>query len=160
MSEGKAPPDAPDGDREREREGQRERQRERANEQGSSAPASAAGMALRLDAALGDWPMIERSAMDWDDAADRVIARIDAGETGASAASVSDEYLLAPPLAQTPEEIQNSAALGKGEASRRASRPSFSDARSASGSEAGKMGQRSSEQRANRRPSPKNLAES
>ncbi len=101
MSEGKTPPH---GDR----DVQAQRQR-----QGERAPMSAGGLAMRIDAALSEWPMAERSAIDWDEAAENIVGRIEAGELGRSGARVSDEDLFAPPLAGTPEEAQNSAAFGK-----------------------------------------------
>jgi hypothetical protein len=102
MSEGKTPPpgagsasDSPGEQRVRERSG---------------APMSAGGLEMRIDAALGEWPMVERSAIDWDEAADRIVDRIGNGERGHTAAYVSDEDLFAAPLAASTEEAQNSAA--------------------------------------------------
>lgn len=129
--------------------------------EGKTPPSRATASRLdeTIDAALGNWPVLEKSALAWDESAGAIMARAraeeGAGSESASRHRVSDEALLAPPLAQTPEEVQNSAALGKGEASQRASNPSISVA-----SEAGTMGQ-SSEQskRAGRRQSLKELAE-
>ena len=129
--------------------------------EGKTPPGHATATRLdeRIDVALGNWPMVEKGGLAWDESADAIMARARnderVGSESASRHRVSDEALLAPPLAQTPEEVQNSAALGKGEASPHASNPSISVA-----SEAGTMGQ-SSEQskRAGRRQSLKELAE-
>ncbi len=127
MSEGKTPPHGPgtgSGPRE-----QDQRQRERA-------PLSAGGLAMRIDAALSEWPMLERSAIDWDEAAENIVERIEAGELGRSGARVSDKDLFAAPLAPTTEEAQNSAAFGKEGGTPRASSPPFSEP-SAEGSKMG-----------------------
>lgn len=119
MSEGKTPP--PGSGTGSSRDEQRVRDRERPG----TGPVSAGGLDMRIDAALGEWPLAQRTALDWDDAADRVIARIEQGDRGSSVSRVSDEDLFAPPLAASTEEAQNSAAFGKG--GLRTSSPSFSD---------------------------------
>jgi hypothetical protein len=67
----------------------------------------------RIDEVLAAWPATERSAVEWDEAADKVMARLD---EGAAAGGVSDEDLLAAPLPATGEEVQRSAPTGKGDA--------------------------------------------
>lgn len=122
MSEGKTPPHGPEtgsGPRE-----QDQRQRERAP---LSRGVAAGGLAMRIDAALSEWPMLERSAIDWDEAAENIVERIEAGELGRSGARVSDKDLFAAPLAQTTEEAQNSTAFGKEGGTPRASSPPFSE---------------------------------
>jgi len=111
MSEGKTPPP---------RDAQRVRERE---------PLSQGALDMRLDAALGDWPMPVRSAIDWDEAAERIQDRIDAGDRGHSQRLVSDEDLLKAPLAESTEEAQSSAVFEKG-ASRMAQTERSRDRRS------------------------------
>lgn len=66
---------------------------------------------LNLDAALREWPDVEKSPVELDESAQAVVARIQAGERGSSAASLSDENLLAAPLGQSAEDGHNSATL-------------------------------------------------
>jgi hypothetical protein len=70
------------------------------------------GARVRLDEALSGWPAPERTALEWDESAEGVMARL--GRSGKSgdaplAGSVSDEDLFAPPLPAAPEEVQGSA---------------------------------------------------
>jgi len=52
-----------------------------------------------VDEALAAWPMAERDAMEWDEAAARVEERIDAGASaGDISAALSDDALFAAPL--------------------------------------------------------------
>jgi hypothetical protein len=67
-----------------------------------------------LDAVLTAWPMAERTALEWDDSAERVLSLLASGDsTGLATASgrVSDEDLLAPPLPTSPDEVQSSAPI-------------------------------------------------
>src|SRR5271170_87555 len=66
---------------------------------------------VRLDDALSGWPAPERTALEWDESAETVMARLGSGPK--TSASVSDEALLSAPLAPTQEEVQSSAALAK-----------------------------------------------
>jgi len=72
---------------------------------------------LRLDEALSGWPTAERSALEWDESAEAVMARLGERASDVGVADVSDEALLAAPLPASHEEVQSSAAPG------RASRP-------------------------------------
>ncbi len=97
-------------------------------------PRSGAG---RFDAALAAWPTAERTALEWDDSAERVLSLLGSGEKGRPTASgrVSDEDLLRPPLPSTPGEVQSSAptetrtegATGMTTASRERDRAGFRD---------------------------------
>lgn len=86
----------------------------------------------RLDALLAAWPTRERSALDWDDSADRVMSRL----SEPASPGVSEEDLLRPPLPATAAEVQSSAAIaphranegaGMTTASRQRDRASFKD---------------------------------
>ena len=68
---------------------------------------------LVLDAALREWPELEKSPMDWEEMARTIDERVRTGEAGASVACVSNENLLAEPLGQIEGEGHNSAALLK-----------------------------------------------
>jgi hypothetical protein len=57
--------------------------------------------------ALAEWPDARRSALDWDEAAERVEARIAAGAKPRSSMQLSDEELLRPPLPQTRVEEES-----------------------------------------------------
>jgi hypothetical protein len=91
-----------------------------------------------LDAVLAAWPTAERTALEWDESAERVLSLIGSGDkTGRTKASgrVSDEDLLRPPLPTTPDEVQSSAptetrtegATGMTTASRERDRAGFRD---------------------------------
>jgi hypothetical protein len=72
-----------------------------------------------LDALLAAWPSADRGAMEWDEAADRIVARLeadDADETGKlqAAQAVSHEDLWQAPLPSAPGEVQSSAPVAKG----------------------------------------------
>jgi hypothetical protein len=75
------------------------------------------GVRLRLDEALSGWPTAERSALEWDESAEAVMARLGERASDVGVADVSDEALLAAPLPASHEEVQSSAPPG------RASRP-------------------------------------
>lgn len=66
---------------------------------------------VNLDTALREWPEIEKTAMDWEDRAQRIEERVRSGDAGASLASVPDEKLLGEPLGQIEGEGHNSAAV-------------------------------------------------
>jgi hypothetical protein len=61
---------------------------------------------VRIDDALSGWPAPERSTLEWDESAEAVMARLGGP---ARDTDVSDEALLAPPLAAEPGEVQGSA---------------------------------------------------
>jgi hypothetical protein len=68
----------------------------------------------RLDAALAAWPAAPRTALEWDDSAERVLSAIGSGQPTRLAKAlgdVSDEDLLRPPLPTLPGEVQSSAAI-------------------------------------------------
>lgn len=69
---------------------------------------------LNLDTALREWPSVdgshEKTPMDWENQAQKIEERLQAGATSSSAAYVSDENLLADPLGQIEGEGHNSAA--------------------------------------------------
>lgn len=65
---------------------------------------------LSLDAALREWPEVEKTATDWENLAQRIDERVQSGEAGATVAYVSDANLLAEPLGQIDGEGHNSAA--------------------------------------------------
>ena len=65
---------------------------------------------LSLDAALREWPELEKPTMDWEEMAQTIDARVAAGELGLTMADVSTETLLAEPLGQIEGEGHNSAA--------------------------------------------------
>jgi hypothetical protein len=79
--------------------------------QGSPPPRKAE----RVDVLLGEWPTTDRAALEWDEAAERVVAAAAAGVSGGGEAGkrafadVSDEDLLRAPLPESPEEVQISA---------------------------------------------------
>jgi hypothetical protein len=59
-----------------------------------------------IDEALGAWPMAERDAMEWDEAAARVEERIDSGAVpGEISATLTDDDLFAAPLAAERDEL-------------------------------------------------------
>ncbi|MGD0524377.1 MAG: hypothetical protein ABSE49_04505 [Polyangiaceae bacterium] len=66
----------------------------------------------KLDDVLGAWPARERTALEWDDSAERVLSLIDSEEPtrlGETLGHVSDEDLLRAPLPTAPGEVQSSA---------------------------------------------------
>ena len=67
----------------------------------------------RIDEVLAAWPEPERSPLQWDEAVEGVMAKL---ESGSVSTGVSDEDLFAPPLPAADEEVQGSASIGKGEA--------------------------------------------
>jgi hypothetical protein len=67
---------------------------------------------VNVEAALREWPDVEKPAKGWDEFAATVEARVRSGEPGASVAYASDENLLADPLGQINEDGHNSAAPG------------------------------------------------
>jgi hypothetical protein len=90
----------------------------------------------RLGRALATWPVRERTALEWEQSAERVVERIERESKPAIAGDVSDEDLLSAPLPLTQLEVQKSAARaserGEGEAimsteTREKSRGSFAD---------------------------------
>jgi hypothetical protein len=86
---------------------------------GSGGSGGNAPRRVRLDEALSGWPAPERSAMEWDESAEAVMARLGerASASGTGGVSgVSDEALLAAPLPASPEEVQSSAAPGRASA--------------------------------------------
>jgi len=67
-----------------------------------------------LDEVLAAWPAAERSALEWDDSAERVLSLIgsaDSGRLTKASRDVSDEDLLGPPLPTTPGEVPGSAPI-------------------------------------------------
>jgi len=69
-----------------------------------------------LDAVLAGWPTAERTALEWDDSAERVLSLIGSGDSSRLAKAsghVSDEDLLRPPLPTAPDEVQGSAPTEK-----------------------------------------------
>ncbi len=72
------------------------------------------GRAPHLDRLLAEWPTAQRSAMEWDEAAEGVLARVGSGAAPRSSAGVSDEDLLRPPLPASTEEVQRSAPIETG----------------------------------------------
>lgn len=71
---------------------------------------------LSLDAVLREWPDAEKSAMDWEQMAQRIderVAQPRPSDAGATATYVADEKLLAEPLGQIEGEGHNSAAAVK-----------------------------------------------
>ncbi|HEY6463381.1 MAG TPA: hypothetical protein VIY73_24610, partial [Polyangiaceae bacterium] len=73
-----------------------------------------------LDAALAAWPAVagsERSAVEWDEVAEKVAARAEEAVSGRifdAPAPVSEEDLLRSPLPALPEEVQSSAPAARG----------------------------------------------
>lgn len=67
---------------------------------------------LTVDAALSEWPDVEKPEGDWDDRARSVMDRLRRGERGATAGYVSDESLLSAPLGQSSEDGHNTASPG------------------------------------------------
>ena len=67
---------------------------------------------MNLDAVLKAWPEREKSAVEWEEMARSVEARLQTAEPSASAANVSDENLFADPLGQSEEDGHNHAAPG------------------------------------------------
>jgi hypothetical protein len=91
-----------------------------------------------LDTVLAQWPAAERTALEWDDSAERVLSLIGSGDSSRLAKAtgrVSDEDLLRPPLPTAPGEVQSSApietrtegATGMTTASRERDRAGFKD---------------------------------
>jgi hypothetical protein len=75
---------------------------------------------VRLDEALSGWPAPDRSALEWDESAEAVMARLASrapgqGDEGPQG-GVSDEALLSAPLPASREEVQSSAAPGRASA--------------------------------------------
>jgi hypothetical protein len=72
---------------------------------------------VRLDEALSGWPVPDRSALEWDESAEAVMARLASRAPGQGdegpLAGVSDEALLSAPLPASREEVQGSAAPGR-----------------------------------------------
>jgi hypothetical protein len=73
---------------------------------------------VRLDEALSAWPMPERTAVEWDESAEAVMARLEGApdegdEQPAGVSGVSDEDLLGAPLPPSSEEMTSSAPLGR-----------------------------------------------
>ncbi len=66
---------------------------------------------VNLDAALREWPDVEKSPMELDESAQAIVDRVRSGEPAASAAYLDDEKLLGAPLGQSTEDGHNSAAL-------------------------------------------------
>ena len=60
-----------------------------------------------IDRALGEWPDTPRTALEWDDAADQISARIAAGAKPRSSMEVSDDDLFRAPLPQTRTEEES-----------------------------------------------------
>lgn len=67
---------------------------------------------VNLDVALREWPDVEKSATELDESAQAIVHRIQSGERGRTAATLSDENLLAAPLGQSTKDGHNSATLG------------------------------------------------
>lgn len=65
---------------------------------------------VRIDEALSGWPAPERSTLEWDESAEAVMARLGGP---ARDGDVSDEALLAPPLAAEVGEVQGSAPVAR-----------------------------------------------
>ena len=91
-----------------------------------------------LDTVLAQWPTAERTALEWDESAERVLSLIGSGDSSRLAKTtgrVSDEDLLRPPLPTAPGEVQSSApietrtegATGMTTASRERDRAGFKD---------------------------------
>ena len=60
---------------------------------------------------LSEWPLAERTPMEWDEAADRVAIGLEVGRKGRS--TLTDDELFVAPLPQVAGEEQNSnASLG------------------------------------------------
>ncbi len=68
---------------------------------------------LNVDAALREWPDVEKPATEWEEMARTVEDHVRSGRSGASVTYVSDENLLSDPLGQIPEDGHNSAARGE-----------------------------------------------
>lgn len=73
---------------------------------------------VNLDAALREWPDVEKSPMELDESAQAIVDRLRSGEQGASLAYLDDENLLATPLGQSVEDGHNSAASAAPEVSK------------------------------------------
>src|SRR5882672_1898017 len=67
----------------------------------------------RIDRALARWPEIERGADAWDDAAEKVVSRIESGAP-LTVSGISDEDLLRSPLPASLLEIERAGALETG----------------------------------------------
>jgi hypothetical protein len=65
---------------------------------------------VNLDAALREWPDVEKPEADWEALTHRIEDRLRSSRPGASVAAVPDENLFAAPLGQTAEDGHNSAA--------------------------------------------------
>jgi hypothetical protein len=71
-------------------------------------PSGGAGRKNKLDAWLGSWPLPEKTAERWEEIALEVERQVSAGKPARSLVNVSDEALVAPPLAEIPGEVQSS----------------------------------------------------
>jgi hypothetical protein len=80
-----------------------------------------------IDGALRAWPSEETSELDWDERAERIIARAQSGDAPKSMAQISDDDLLAAPLGMTSEEAQRSGGKSEERAPERRDRRSFQD---------------------------------
>jgi hypothetical protein len=78
----------------------------------------------RIDEVLAAWPEPERSALEWDEAAGGVMARL---EAGAATTGVSDEDLLGPPLPADGDEVQGSAPMSAAASSRQRDRANLKE---------------------------------
>jgi hypothetical protein len=78
-------------------------------------PKAPPGKPERVDALLASWPAATRPGVEWDEAAERVVARIAEDDDAGNAAfsGVSDEDLLSAPLPPQPGEVQSSAPIGR-----------------------------------------------
>ncbi|HEY8087650.1 MAG TPA: hypothetical protein VIF09_07395 [Polyangiaceae bacterium] len=78
-------------------------------------PKAPSGKPERVDALLASWPAPTRPGVEWDEAAELVVARITDDDDAGSAAfsAVSDEDLLSAPLPPEPGEVQSSAPIGR-----------------------------------------------
>lgn len=64
---------------------------------------------VNLDAALREWPEVQKAEGDWEGRTQSVLDRLQRGERGATSAYVSDEDLLSAPLGQSSADSHNSA---------------------------------------------------
>ena len=78
-------------------------------------PKAPPGKPVRVDALLASWPAATRPGVEWDEAAERVVACIAEDEDAGNAAfsAVSDEDSLSAPLPPEPGEVQSSAPIGR-----------------------------------------------
>jgi hypothetical protein len=96
------------------------------NSSGGSGTGAGNPRRVRIDEALSGWPTPERSTLEWDESAEGVMARLGGP---ARDADVSDEALLAPPLAAEPGEVQGSAPVAREPARAEASMNTTSSSR-------------------------------